>query len=89
MRQKWSQLYEFQAVTYIKEENPGPIPPNNKDLRRPQCTEVEPPKNDDENEVTDLGIGEHMMARSYANTTAVNLTFTGPCIVIYFYSKTN
>jgi hypothetical protein len=46
MRQKWSQLYEFQAITYIKEENPGPIPPNNKDLRRPQCTEVEPQKND-------------------------------------------
>jgi hypothetical protein len=53
MQQKWGQLYKFQAVTNIKEENPRPIPPNNKELRRPQCTEVEPDKYDG-NEVTDL-----------------------------------
>lgn len=30
IRQKWSQLYKFRAFTYIKEENPGPIPPDDR-----------------------------------------------------------
>jgi len=30
IRQKLSQLYKFRAFTYIKQENPGPIPPDNR-----------------------------------------------------------
>jgi hypothetical protein len=48
-------------------ENPGPIPPNNKDLRRPRCTEVEP----DKYEATDLEANEHAKDRSCANTIPV------------------
>ena len=69
MWQKWGQLYEFQAVTNIKEENPGPIPPNNQDLSL-QCTEVEPDKYE-ENEVTDLKVEKHALDRSCANTIPV------------------
>jgi hypothetical protein len=70
MRQKWGQLHEFQAVTNIKEENPELIPPNNKDLRRPWCTEGEPYKYD-ENEVTDPKVVERATDTSCANTFPV------------------